>query len=94
MVRYLKKHLILQDKTMMHTRKPLPSWTGGVPRQMSEAILARRGGGFPTDRNLVIQSEARDLHHPVSRHSLRSVWIHPSWTGGESLMGENLHLKY
>ena len=22
-------------------------------------------------------------HHPVSRHSLRSVWIHPSWPGGE-----------
>ena len=24
----------------------MPSWTGGVPRQMSEAILARRGGGI------------------------------------------------
>ena len=42
----------------------LPSWTGGVPRQMSEANLGRRGGGFPTDRNPVILSEARDLHHP------------------------------
>ena len=25
-------------------------------------------------------------HHPVSRHSLCSVWIHPSCPGGESLM--------
>ena len=24
----------------------VPSWTGGVPRQMSEANLARRGGGI------------------------------------------------
>jgi hypothetical protein len=63
---------------MMHIRKRLPSWTGGVPSPMSEANRTRWGGGFPTDRNPVIQSEAWDLHHPVSRHSLRSVWIHPS----------------
>jgi hypothetical protein len=62
----------------------LPSWTGGVPRLMSEANLARRGGGLPTVRDPVILSEARDLHHPGSRHSLRSVWIHPSCPGGES----------
>ena len=43
----------------------LPSWTGGVPRLMSDANLARRGGGLPTVRDPVILSEARDLHHPV-----------------------------
>jgi len=31
---------------------------------MSEANLARRGGGLPTVRDPVILSEARDLHHP------------------------------
>jgi len=81
------KMLRLVEEFEEQIYKRLPSWTGGVPRQMSEANLARRGGGFPTVSDPVILSKAKDLHHPVSRHSLRSVWIHPSCPGGESWMG-------
>ena len=34
-----------------------PSWTGGVPRQMSEANLARRGGGIKLRESTTPASE-------------------------------------
>ena len=55
----------------------LPSWTGGVPRQMSEANLGRRGGGFPTDRNPVILSEAKELGPPPRLQTLASLGLDP-----------------
>jgi hypothetical protein len=36
----------------------LPSWTGGVPRQMSEANLARRGGGIKIRKSTTPASDS------------------------------------
>jgi hypothetical protein len=48
-------------------------------------LLARRGAET-NERSEFVEAgwwKLRKDHHPVSRHSLCSVWIHPSWPGGE-----------
>ena len=63
--------LVIRNKCVVEQiNTKLPSWTGGVPRQMSEAILDRRGGGLPTVSDPVILSAAKELASLFFHHHL------------------------